>query len=89
MTKRPKDNTVGPWAKEKLDALGQYLKFFTTVLKKQGHWLRGTTFFDAFAGPGLSRVRTKERTSEVPGLFGGDPDRKHAVGTAGSPTSAA
>jgi hypothetical protein len=26
MTKKPKDNTVGPWAKEKLEALGQYLR---------------------------------------------------------------
>jgi three-Cys-motif partner protein len=74
MTKRPKDNTVGPWAREKLDALRQYLTFYTTVLKKQGHWLRGTIFVDAFAGPGLSRVRTKERTAEQPGLFGPDPE---------------
>ena len=41
MTKRSKDKSVGPWAKEKLDALGQYLNFYTTVLKNQGHWLRG------------------------------------------------
>ncbi len=74
MTKRPTDNTVGPWAIEKLEALGQYLNFYTTVLKKQGHWLRGTIFVDAFAGPGLSRVRTKERATEPPGLFGPDPE---------------
>jgi hypothetical protein len=53
MTKKPRDSTVGPWAKEKLDALGQYLGFYTTVLKNQRHWLRGTIFVDAFAGPGL------------------------------------
>jgi hypothetical protein len=69
MTKRPKDTTVGPWAKEKLDALGQYLGFYTTVLKNQGHWLRGTIFVDAFAGPGLSRVRTKEKAAEPPGCL--------------------
>lgn len=74
MTKKPKDNAVGPWAKEKLEALGQYLSFFTTVLKKQGHWLRGTIFVDAFAGPGLSRVRTRENAAEPPGLFGPDPE---------------
>jgi three-Cys-motif partner protein len=74
MTKKPKDNTVGPWAKEKLEALGQYLSFYTTVLKKQGHWLRGTIFVDAFAGPGLSRVRTREKAAEPPGLFGPDPE---------------
>jgi len=74
MTKKPRDNTVGPWAKEKLEALGQYLSFYTTVLKKQGHWLRGTIFVDAFAGPGLSRVRTREKAAEPPGLFGPDPE---------------
>ncbi|MGI8567920.1 MAG: hypothetical protein ACR2KT_01945 [Methylocella sp.] len=74
MTKKPKDNSVGPWAKEKLQALGQYLSFYTTVLKKQGHWLRGTIFVDAFAGPGLSRVRTREKAAEPPGLFGPDPE---------------
>jgi len=72
MTKRPKDNSVGPWAREKLDALGQYLNFYTTVLKKQGHWLRGTIFFDAFAGPGLSRIRTKDKTPEPANLFGSE-----------------
>jgi len=66
MTKSSPDDSVGPWAKEKLEALRQYLNFYTTVLKKQGHWLRGTIFIDAFAGPGLSRVRTKERTAEAP-----------------------
>jgi three-Cys-motif partner protein len=78
MTKRPKDHSVGPWAKEKLDALGQYLGFYTTVLKKQSHWLRGTIFVDAFAGPGLSRVRTNEKANEPPGLFGPDPESDKA-----------
>jgi three-Cys-motif partner protein len=69
MTKRPRDDSVGPWAREKLDALGQYLNFYTTVLKKQRHWLRGTIFFDAFAGPGLSRIRTKEKAHAPAGFF--------------------
>jgi three-Cys-motif partner protein len=78
MTKKPKDNSVGPWAKEKLDALRQYLSFYTTVLKRQGHWLHGTIFVDAFAGPGLSRVRTKEKAAEAPGLFGPDAESDEA-----------
>src|SRR5262245_3370735 len=78
MTKRPKDQSVGPWAKEKLDALGQYLSFYTKVLKRQGYWLRATIFVDAFAGPGLSRVRTKEKAKEPPGLFGHDPESDKA-----------
>jgi three-Cys-motif partner protein len=78
MTKKSKDHSVGPWAKEKLDALGQYLSFYTTVLKKQGHWLRGTIFVDAFAGPGLSRVRSRNKAEESPGLFGTDSESDKA-----------
>jgi three-Cys-motif partner protein len=87
MTKRPKDGSVGPWAKEKLEALGQYLGFYTIVLKKQGRWLRGTIFVDAFAGPGLSRVRTKPKGSEPPGLFAADakPDEDQIEFLKGSP----
>jgi three-Cys-motif partner protein len=62
---KKKDNSVGPWAKEKLDALGQYLNFYTTVLKKQGHWLKGTFFVDAFAGPGLSKIRKKIKAASL------------------------
>jgi|ERR1700674_382617 len=72
MTKKPKDHSVGPWAKEKLDALSRYLGYYTTVLKKQGHWLRGTIFVDAFAGPGLSHVRTKTKGAKAPDLFGSE-----------------
>jgi three-Cys-motif partner protein len=67
MTKK-NDNMVGPWAKEKLEALSQYLNFYTTVLKKQGHWLKGTFFVDAFAGPGLSKIRKKAKTATA-GFF--------------------
>jgi three-Cys-motif partner protein len=74
MSKKPKDTSVGPWAREKLDALREYLGFYTTVLKNQGHWLRGTLYVDAFAGPGLSRIRTKSNASDPPGLFGPDPE---------------
>ena len=47
---------VGPWAREKLQALGEYLGFYTTTLKKQG-WVKSRTFVDAFAGAGQARVR--------------------------------
>ena len=65
MSKKSKDGSVGPWAKEKLAALGDYLGFYTTALKKQGHWLRGTTFVDAFAGPGLSPIRSGPKPAET------------------------
>ena len=40
---------VGPWAREKLDCLGNYLEAYTTILRRQR--FRGY-FYDAFAGPG-------------------------------------
>jgi three-Cys-motif partner protein len=79
MTKRPKDQSVGPWAKEKLEALGEYLNFYTTVLKKQGHWLRGTIYFDAFAGPGLARVRSTASQPEHGSLLISDTSPDEAV----------
>lgn len=85
MTKRPNDHSVGPWAGEKLNALGQYLNFYTTVLKKQGHWLRGTTFFDAFAGAGLARVRTRDPKSLPEGLFSSDIGAAEIAFLKGSP----
>ncbi|HWL69382.1 MAG TPA: three-Cys-motif partner protein TcmP [Geminicoccus sp.] len=52
--------TVGPWAREKLDALGAYLDFYMKVLKNQSHWCKGTIYVDAFAGQGRARVRRKD-----------------------------
>lgn len=54
---------VGPWAREKLEALGAYLDFYTTALKNQGSWLKATTFVDAFAGAGLAKLRHRADTS--------------------------
>jgi three-Cys-motif partner protein len=78
---------VGPWAREKLDSLGQYLNFYTTVLKNQGRWLRGTIFVDAFAGPGLARIRASPPSSTSPDLFGSDtePGAEEAEFIKGSP----
>ena len=59
MSKRPKDGSVGPWAAEKLQALGRALHYYTTRLKKQSRWQK--IYIDAFAGPGLSEVRSKPR----------------------------
>lgn len=52
-------DTVGPWAREKLSALGAYLDFYTKVLKNQRHWVRSTTFIDAFAGAGRAKLRRR------------------------------
>ena len=50
----------------------------TAVLKNQDHWLRGTIFVDAFAGPGLSRVRTKPKSDAPAGLFATDAESDNA-----------
>lgn len=47
---------VGPWAKEKLEALERYLDFYTKVLKNQ-RWR--TIYVDAFAGGGRALVRAE------------------------------
>ena len=62
---------VGPWAKEKLDALARYVDFYTKVLKNQP-WR--TIYVDAYAGGGRAVVRAEERSaSDGPGLFGEEP----------------
>ena len=47
MKKDHRDNTVGPWAAAKLDALEAYLKFYGTALNKQSFT---RVYIDAFAG---------------------------------------
>jgi three-Cys-motif partner protein len=88
MSKGPKDGSVGPWAAEKLDALSRALNYYTTYLKKQSQWQK--IYIDAFAGPGLSEVRSKPRddNSRFPQLFGDqstDPVEQVAVFLRGSP----
>jgi three-Cys-motif partner protein len=88
MSRRPRDGSVGPWAAEKLQALSRALNYYTTRLKKQSQWQK--IYIDAFAGPGLSEVRTKPRedTSETLELFGdqsADPVEQEAVFLRGSP----
>lgn len=69
MSKKPRDGAVGPWAREKLDSLGQYLEFYTKALKNQKWWCRATIFIDAFAGPGSSPVRQVGREERELSLF--------------------
>lgn len=54
MKKSHVENTVGPWARQKLDGLEAYLEAYTTALKKNPFDL---VFIDAFAGAGISKIR--------------------------------
>ena len=49
---------VGPWAEEKLDCLRKYLEAYTSILKNQS--FKGFFYIDAFAGPGLLKLRAQE-----------------------------
>lgn len=57
---------VGPWAKEKLEYLRKYLHAYTTILhqklQEKDH-LKGYFYVDAFAGPGLLKIRKSESFS--------------------------
>lgn len=58
MTKKShKENVVGPWAAQKLEALEKYLEFYTTALKRTGYWEK--IYIDAFAGSGVSKIRVE------------------------------
>ncbi len=51
------ENTVGPWAANKLDALEEYLKFYSTALSKKSFT---RVYIDAFAGSCESKIRRKQ-----------------------------
>ena len=51
------DGKAGPWAKEKLKCLGDYLSAYTKVFRNQRHWCKGLIYIDAFAGAGNSELR--------------------------------
>lgn len=54
MKKGHTENTVGPWARQKLDGLEAYLNAYTQALKYQKFDL---IFIDAFAGAGKAKIR--------------------------------
>lgn len=74
MKKDHRENTVGPWAAAKLDALEAYLKFYGTALSKQPFT---RVYIDAFAGACVTRVRGSGAISE-PSPFFDDHDDSEA-----------
>jgi three-Cys-motif partner protein len=81
------ENTVGPWARQKLDGLEAYLNGYTTALKKQSF---KTVYIDAFAGAGKSRIRDAWSGSddEDISLFDDDFFQSRAEFIEGSPVRA-
>jgi three-Cys-motif partner protein len=74
MKKDHRENTVGPWAAAKLDALEAYLKFYGTALSKQPFT---RVYIDAFAGACITKVRSSGATVE-PSPFFDEPDDTQA-----------
>lgn len=74
MKKDHRENTVGPWAAAKLDALEAYLKFYGTALSKQSFT---RVYIDAFAGACITKVRGTGVTVE-PSPFFDEPDDTEA-----------
>lgn len=66
MKKSHSENTVGPWAKEKLDALEKYLKYYCSVLKNQGFTL---VYVDGFAGAPVTTIRQPSTRAQVSELW--------------------
>lgn len=67
LKKDHRENTVGPWAAAKLDALEAYLKFYGQALSKQPFT---RVYIDAFAGAPVARVRGSDVVSEPSPFFG-------------------
>lgn len=66
MSKHHKNNTVGPWAAQKLDALEAYLRYYNTALKNQPFT---RVYIDAFAGSLMSKVRGSDVLPEPSPFF--------------------
>lgn len=72
MKKDHRENTVGPWATTKLEALEAYLEFYGTALSKQPFT---RVYIDAFAGSYLAKVRGTGETTEPNPFFDGPDDK--------------
>ncbi len=66
MSKEPLTPEVGPWAKEKLERLRQYLDAYTKILLglKNKKYINGYVYIDAFAGTTMAKIRTKKQTKQ-------------------------
>lgn len=76
MKKNHQENTVGPWAAAKLDALESYLEFYGLALSKQPF---KRIYIDAFAGASHIKVRGSDVISE-PDAFFNRPEDSEAQG---------
>lgn len=78
------ENTVGPWAKEKLEALEKYLRFYCKVLQNKPLRL---VYIDGFAGAPITTLRSTA-TTEKASLWEDDRPAEQAEFVMGSPLRA-
>lgn len=71
--KAHRENTVGPWAAAKLNALEAYLRFYGTALSKQSFT---RVYIDAFAGACVTKVRGSGVLAEPSPFFDAPDDTK-------------
>lgn len=84
MKRDHRENTVGPWAEEKLSALEKYLAYYCLYLSKKKFTL---VYIDGFAGAPITKVRNSESSGGLP-LWGETDDAERARYVAGSPIRA-
>ena len=83
------DDTVGPWAEDKLSKLENYLNAYITILKNQS-WCENIIYVDAFAAMGRAELRkyNKEKDNELPDLWNYEKQEEETAYINGSPLRA-
>ena len=85
MKKDHREDTVGPWAEEKLGALEAYLRYYCNALSKQNLTL---VYIDGFAGAPISRVRQTSSAEYEMGLWSSEDVQRQDQFVLGSPIRA-
>jgi len=61
-----REDTIGPWSRDKLNLLGKYLQAYVTIFKNQ-EWCRGYYYIDAFACSVKLRLRDADAQEYIDG----------------------
>lgn len=81
------DNTVGPWAEDKLSKLENYLNAYILILKNQS-WCENIIYVDAFAAMGKAQLRKYNNEQDMPDLWNYEKQEEETAYINGSPLRA-
>ena len=82
------DDTVGPWAENKLSKLENYLNAYTKILKNQS-WCKNIIYVDAFAAMGKAELRKyNNEKQDLPDLWNYEKQEEETAYIYGSPLRA-